>query len=480
MKESKNRIHEEPYSEIKGLPPSFFEHNRTTYLRNLKIRFPQLKQNSIIVFQGGDLVPKYDSDTYYYYFDQESCFYYLTGVRDPGMKFILDVQSGDAFLFYQPEPEENRVWMTIPTKEEIENKYNIKTYLMSELNDFIQRRNMETIYIMDGINPNSGTPCLSAELDFKGDLAYLNERISHDKNIYMVVCDTRQVKNEEERQLCKYIAKISNDAHLELMKSMKPGMYERDMENVFCQYLRNKYYTRFWAYNCICGSGPNSATLHYDVNNRKMKDGDLFLTDMGIRFLGYVSDITITIPVNGKFTQKQKEIYDIVLKANRDCIASMKPNITRIQDLNVLSKKIILQGLQDIGIIKAGMNIDEMYNAGLWRTFMPHSLGHLVGLDVHDVGRNVTYKSMGYLEDGTFITVEPGIYFIDFMMDKAETDLNLVKYLNVEKLEEYRGFGGVRIEDDVLVYEDHVESLQKDLPRTTEEIEQFMANNKYN
>ena len=85
---------------------------------------------------------------------------------------------------------------------------------------------------------------------------------------------------------------------------------------------------------------------------------------------------------------------------------------------------------------------------------------------------------MGYLEDGTFITVEPGIYFIDFMMDKAETDLNLVKYLNVEKLEEYRGFGGVRIEDDVLVYEDHVESLQKDLPRTTEEIEQFMANNK--
>ena len=187
MKESKNRMHEEPYSEIKGLPNTFFKNNRTTYLRNLKIRFPQLKQNSIIVFQGGDLVPKYDSDTYYYYFDQESCFYYLTGVREPGMKFILDVQTGEAYLFYQPEPEENRVWMTIPTKEEIEAKYEIKTYLMSELNDFIQRRNMETIYIMDGINPNSGTPCLSAELDFKGDLAYLNERISHDKNIYMVL-----------------------------------------------------------------------------------------------------------------------------------------------------------------------------------------------------------------------------------------------------------------------------------------------------
>lgn len=111
---------------------------------------------------------------------------------------------------------------------------------------------------------------------------------------------------------------------------------------------------------------------------------------------------------------------------------------------------------------------------------MPHSLGHLVGLDVHDVGKNVPYKSSGYLENGTFFTVEPGIYFIDFMMDKAEADLNLVKYLNVEKLEEYRGFGGVRIEDDVLIHEDHVESLQKDLPRTTEEIENFMKTNKSN
>lgn len=480
MKESLRRMNDEEYSEIKGLDASFFELNRKNYLENLKRRFVNLKLNSIIVFQGGDLVPKYDSDTNYYYFDQESCFYYLTGVRQPGMKFILDVQTGESTLFYQPQPEEYQAWMTIPTKEQIQEKYKIRTLLMSDLNSFIQKRNMNVIYIMEGINPNSGNPVLSAELDFKGELSYLNERICHDQYIYIVLCDTRQIKNEKEKDLLRYIAKISNDAHLELMKSIKPGMNERDMENIFCQYLRNKYYTRFWAYNCICGSGPNSATLHYDVNNRTMNDGDLFLTDMGIRFLGYVSDITITIPVNGQFSEKQKKIYDIVLKANRECIASMKPNETKINDLNVLSKKIILKGLQEIGILKDNKTVDEMYNAGLWRTFMPHSLGHLVGLDVHDVGRNVPYKSLGYLENGTFFTVEPGIYFIDFMMDKAEADQNLVKYLNVEKLEEYRGFGGIRIEDDVLIHEDHVESLQKDLPRTTEEIENFMKQNKRN
>ena len=467
-------IRDEPYSEIKGLDPSFFELNRKNYLHNLKIRFANLKINSIIVFQGGNLVPRYDTDINYYYFDQESNFYYLTGVRLPGMKFILDVRSQEGFLFYQKQPNECRVRCTLPTKEEIEKKYKIKTYYMSEFYDFIQKRNMETIYLLEGINPNSGTSVTPAHLDFIGELSYLNEKISHEQFIYMVLCDTRSMKTEKEKDLLKYIAKISNEAHLEVMKTIRPGLNERDIENVFCQYLKNKYYMRFLDYNCVCSSGPNTAVLHYDVNNRTMLDGDLFLGDLGIRLLGYASDITITIPVNGKFSKKQKEIYDIVLKANRTVISSIIPNETTIRQVNKLSKTIILDGLQKIGIIKNGMNIDEMYKAGLADFFMPHSLGHFVGLDVHDVGDNVTYKSKKFFENGTFFTVEPGIYFIDFLIDKLENALNLVKYINVDKLEEFRGFGGVRIEDDILVYEDHVESLQRGLPRSTEEIEAFM------
>ena len=247
----------------------------------------------------------------------------------------------------------------------------------------------------------------------------------------------------------------------------------------FLQYLRDKHYTRFYAYNCICATGSNGATLHYDLNNQDLKDKDLFLTDMGIRFCGYVSDITTTFPVNGEFTPQQKQIYDIVLKSNQEVIKSMKPGTTRYIDMDILGKKIILQGLYEIGILTES-DIDKMYDDRVWFYFMPHSIGHLVGLDVHDVGTKVSYKSLRLIEKGNFITVEPGIYFIDFLMDQIENDPNLSKYVNKEELEKYRGFGGVRIEDDVMVYDTKVESFQKDIPRTTEEIETLMKNNKYN
>ena len=470
-----SKDNEETYDEIKGLDPSFFELTRENYLKNLRMRFTKLNENSVIVLQGGKLEPKYDNDTNYYYFDQESNFYYLTGVREPNMMFVLDVQKGTPTLFYEKEPEENKVWMKIPTPEEIEEKYGIKTYTRDNLDKFLQKRNMEVIYVLDGVNENSDSPVYSAELNFVGDYAYLNKKISHDPYIYMVLCDTRRVKNEKEKKLLKYIAKISNEAHMALMKYIAVGQNERDTENFFLQYMRDHFYPRFMAYGCICASGANAATLHYVLNNRDMKDNDIYLTDMGIRFLGYCSDISATFPVNGKFTEDQKKIYNIVLKSNKTVIAAMKPGITKYAELDKLSKIVILEGLQEIGILKKDFTAEEMFNNGLARTFMPHSIGHLVGLDVHDVGfKKITYKSNVILENGMYITVEPGIYFIDFLMDEAEQSPILSKYINKEELEHYRGFGGVRIEDNVMIGEDTVESYQLELPRTVEEIEAYM------
>ena len=466
---------EETYDEIKGLDPSFFELNRRNYLENLKIRFAHLNTNSVIIFEGGKEPQKYDQDTNFFYFDQESNFYYLTGVRDPNMLFVLDVQSGEGSLFYEQEDEDNKIWEEVLTIEDIEKKYGIKTYLKKDLEKFLQKRNMEIIYIMDGTNENSDLPVYSAELNFIGDYAYLNKKINHDKYIYMVLCDTRSVKNEREKKLLKYIGKISNEAHMALMKYMAVGLNERDTENFFLQYLRDKYYTRFMAYDCICAAGANAATLHYILNNKDMKDGEIYLTDMGIRFLGYCSDISATFPVNGKFTEMQKNIYNIVLDSNRTVINYIKPGITKYAEIDKLSKIVILKGLQNIGILKKEYDAEDMFNDGLWRTFMPHSVGHFLGLDVHDVGlRSVTYKSNAILQNGNFITVEPGIYFIDFMMDQAEESPILSKYINKEELEKYRGFGGVRIEDDVMIGEDSVESYQMELPRTIEEIEAYM------
>ena len=474
-KQVKLKDDEAIYDEIKGLDPSFFALNRENYLNNLKIRFAHLNTNSVIIFQGGRLAPKYDTDTDYYYFDQESNFFYLTGVREPNMMFVLDVQNGDGALFYDKDPDDYKVWMVVPSCEDIEKKYGIKTYLKKDLDRFLQKRNMEVIYILDGLNENSSLPVYSAELNFVGDYAYLNKKINHDKYIYMVLCDTRGVKNEREKKLLKYIAKISNEAHIALMKYMAVGLNERDTENFFLQYLRDKYYTRFMAYGCICASGANAATLHYVVNNKDMKDGDIYLTDMGIRFCGYCSDISATFPVNGKFSEKQKKIYQIVLDSNRSVINSMKPGITKYAEIDKLSKIVILEGLQKIGILKSEYNAEDMFNDGLARTFMPHTVGHFLGLDVHDLGRkSVTYKSNAILQNGNFITVEPGCYFIDFLMDEAKNSPVLSKYLNVEELEKYRGFGGVRIEDDVMIGEDSVESYQAELPREIDDIEKIM------
>ena len=119
---------DEIYDEIKGLDPSFFALNRENYLKNLKIRFAHLNTNSVIIFQGGKLVPKYDTDTNICYFDQESNFYYLTGVREPNMMFVLDVQSGEGTLFYEQDPDEYKVWMVVPTIDDIEKKYGSNLY----------------------------------------------------------------------------------------------------------------------------------------------------------------------------------------------------------------------------------------------------------------------------------------------------------------------------------------------------------------
>ena len=428
-KDSKSKNDEEVFDEIKGLDPSFFELNRTNYINNLKMRFPRLNTNSVVVLQGGRLAPKYDADTNYYYFDQESNFYYLTGVREPNMYFVLDIQSGESALFYEKEPEDSKVWMNVPSTEEIEKKYGIKTYLKEELDRFLQKRNMEVIYILDGLNENSGSPVFSAELNFVGDYAYLNKRINHDKYIYMVLCDTRRVKNEREKKLLKYIAKISNEAHMALMKYMEPYLNERDTENFFLQYLRDKYYTRFMAYGCICASGANAATLHYILNNRDMEPGDIYLTDMGIRFCGYCSDISATFPVNGKFSDRQKEIYEVVLKAQKIVEENAKPGIT-LRQLNQMVVDFYKEELPKHGLNK---DVSEYYF---------HGVSHYLGLDTHDVGSGMPIT----LEKGNVITNEPGLYIED------------------EGL-------GIRIEDDLLITDNGCEVLSIEIPKSIEDIE---------
>lgn len=215
-----------------------------------------------------------------------------------------------------------------------------------------------------------------------------------------------------------------------------------------------------------------------------MQNGDLLLVDMGAEFHCYASDITCTYPVNGRFTRDQKIIYNAVLRAHDSVIASAKPGICW-SDMHRLADRIICEELLKYGILHNG-TVEEMMAAFVPSIFMPHGLGHLMGLDVHDVGGYpkglqrssdpglCRLRTARTLEVGMVLTVEPGCYFIDALLDGALRSDTQSRYINAATIERFRGFGGVRIESNVVVTMDGVENLTK-VPRTIKDIEKIMS-----
>lgn len=463
------------FNELKGLPTSFFSSNRERYVKNLFRLLPNLDPKSVLVLKGGSEISKYDADTVYFHFYQEANIYYLTGIIEPDMVAIIDVESSKMIIFYNQPPEDYKIWMTVLSKEDIAKKYECEVYDQDKLNDYIKSRDPKNILILEGKNDYSGLLVTTMNLDFKGEFEYLNSRILHENMVYEILKDTRTRKSDEELKLMKFICEITIYAHKIMQKFSKPGLYERDLETTFMNTLNKSYYTRLWAYPCIGGSGCNSAILHYENNDKILKDGDLFLADMGIRFCNYTSDVTCTFPVNGKFTKRQKDIYNLVLKSNRATMNMIKPGLAYI-DMDIKSKMVILEGLQELGLINSNFSLDELFANGIQSLFMPHGLGHFVGIEVHDVGRIVSFKPKQILEKGNVITVEPGIYFVEFAFEKAFKDEKKSKFLNSDLIKTFYDFGGVRIEDDVIVTETGFINMTETVPRTVEEIEEWMKN----
>ncbi|KPP60775.1 hypothetical protein Z043_121195, partial [Scleropages formosus] len=272
-----------------------------------------------------------------------------------------------------------------------------------------------------------------------------------------------------------------------VMRNMQPGKMEYEMESLFQHYCYAHGGMRHTSYTCICGSGNNSSILHYGhagaPNDKVITDGDMCLFDMGGEYYCYTSDITCSFPANGKFTEDQKVIYEAVLKSSRAVMAAIKPGVLW-PDMHRLADRVHLEELVKIGILHG--SVDDMLKVHLGAVFMPHGLGHLLGIDVHDVGgypegveriREPGLQSLRMgrvVQERMVLTVEPGIYFIDHLLDQALASLAQRCFINNDILARFRGFGGVRIEDDIAVTADGIELLTC-VPRTVEEIEEFMA-----
>ena len=267
------------------------------------------------------------------------------------------------------------------------------------------------------------------------------------------VSKMRTIKSTDELKIIEEACRISSLAHIRAMKSVKPGMYEYQLEAEYVHEFMS-HGARACAYPSIVGGGKNACVLHYNENKNVLNDGDLVLVDAGCEFNNYASDITRTFPVNGKFNKEQREIYEIVLEASKKSIETVISGSNPLK-AHETSVEIISQGLLDLGLLDGDLN--EIIESNRYFDFYMHRVGHYMGLDVHDVGgKDMNGEWLNYAP-GMITTIEPGIY-INENLDVPE------KYKNI----------GIRIEDNVVVTETGFKVLTDLVPKEVNDIESLM------
>ncbi|MGO9640627.1 MAG: aminopeptidase P N-terminal domain-containing protein [Candidatus Acidiferrales bacterium] len=387
-----------------------------------------------------------------YVFNQEPNFYYLTGHNEENAT-LVEVPAGASakgwqgatdILFLPPRDPEQEKWngpRMAPNDPDIRDRTGFADVEPSDaLRDTL--RKLQHIYPeMFTVFPAAEETGYPHEQDA---LNWLNDNVSGEKwqDAREAIGAMRLVKSPGELALMQHAIDVSVDAHLEAMRMMRPGLYEYQVAARMVE-IHDWGGCETEAYAPIVGSGPDSVILHYDKLSRRIEDGDIVLLDVGGQFSGYASDITRTLPANGKYTPRQREIYEIVLGAQNAAFAAVKPGMTLARGGRNSLFEIAYNYINTHGKDREGRSLGR---------YFIHGLGHPVGLDVHDNGDNAVGERLMYspLKPGMVITLEPGIYI-------PEENI------------------GVRIEDDVLVTETGARFLTERLPRDPDEIEKIMA-----
>lgn len=419
-------------------------------------------------------------------FRQRRYFYYLTGCELPDSAFIYDVDQDLSTLYIPPVDEDEVIWSGLPLSvEEAAQAYDVDQVETSDkLKDGLAKNKDKTVF---AIKDQTDFPAFK-ELDFgTRDLNALKTAIE----------DCRVFKDAYEIALIKHANTISAIAHREVMKAASKAMNERELEALFIMHCARNG-ARNQAYSAIIASGTDAATLHYVRNDKALLTADIgemqieqekpgpppplnLLIDAGAEFRCYASDVTRTYALNGSFTKESKQIYSLVLKIQKACIDILKAGI-EWEECHLLAHKILIDGLLDLGILNGG-SAEELLKSRISTAFLPHGLGHYMGMDTHDTGGKANYadkdpmfrylRVRGKVPAGAVITVEPGCYFCRFIIEPRLTTEDGKRYIDAEVLEKYWSVGGVRIEDDLLVKNDGCENLT-DLPSSIEDLESIV------
>lgn len=426
-------------------------------------------QQGAVFIQGSETLYRNETD-YEYPFRQESNFWYLTGVNEPECGLILDLKTEEYHLFVPKRDAQYAVWHGYVKSQEAWQEMYQPDHLhyTNEILTVMNEIKPDKVYCLNDIDAE-----LIEDLDrgFEADIETLQDALTY----------CRVIKTDEELEYMRKSAKVNNLAHTEVMKAIKPGMYEYELKALFTK-IQYEHGLQQDAYNGIFAGGKNGAILHYVENTSQIKDGDLFLLDAGHEYQGYASDITRTYPSNGKFTDLQAGVYDAVLNALNSSIEKVETGI-KMEDLHLDASRTILEGLKEADIVKG--SVDEMMENDIFALFFPHGLGHFLGLDTHDVGGypkgvdridrpGIKYlRARRDLQPGMVITIEPGVYFIPALLIPAIKDETHSKFLNADKLTKMFEFGGIRIEDNIVVTEDGYENLT-DVPKERADIEKLI------
>ncbi|RWS08883.1 xaa-Pro dipeptidase-like protein, partial [Dinothrombium tinctorium] len=467
------------------VPSKLYAINRERLVERLR-KIANVTPNSIVLLQGGESTTRYCSD-HEPLFRQESFFHWAFGVEEPDFFGAIHVLNGESYLFAPRLPPSYAVWMgELKTTDFFTSRYGVDhIFYTDEIAKVFNDLKPEVLLTLKGVNSDSGKT--SREAVFEG----IGKFVVDNSLLYPEIAECRVFKTPEELRVLRYTNQLSSNAHIEVMKKIRIGMKEYQLESIFQHYCYYNSGSRHVSYTCICGSGSNGAILHYGhagaPNDKTVNDGDMCLFDMGCEYNCYASDITCSFPANGKFTENQKKIYNAVYKSSRAVMTSVKPGVSWV-DMHLLADRTHLEELKKHGLLIG--DVEEMMKQRLGAIFMPHGLGHFMGIDTHDVGGYLPHcpprpqeeglrslRTARILEEGMVLTIEPGIYFIDALLDKALNDPNLAKFLVNEEIAKFRGFGGVRIEDDIVITESGMELLTN-VPRTVEEIEALMAEGK--
>jgi len=449
-------------------------------------RLREQVQTGVILFLGNSESPMNYPDNQYP-FRQDSSFLYFFGLDSPALAAVIDIDEGTECIYGNDLTVDDIVWTgPLPTVRERGCQIGVdETAPFDQLQAVLSKAvgQGRTVHFL---------PQYRGEniLELSRLLGCPSTAIQAGASVALIqaVVAQRSVKTAAELGQIEAAHDIAREMHIHAMKMSRPGVYEREVAGA----LEGIALARGGRLAFPTILSIHGEILHNHFHPNKMSAGDMVVNDSGAEAASYyASDITRTIPVGGKFSQRQRDVYAIVLDAQDKAIEAVRPGV-EFRDVHRLACTTLLAGLKDLGLVKG--DIDEAVHAGVHTLFFQCGLGHMMGLDVHDmeglgenhVGYTDTIKrnpEFGWkslrlakaLEPGFVITVEPGLYFIPELINRWRADWKCSSFVDYDVLEQYRDFGGIRIEDDLLVTEDGHRVLGKDIPRTIEDVENMSS-----